>query len=143
MSRRHLAARLAKLEAKLPPSPLEEKDRTLYAFLTMRELSRSIDLQAAAEAGDQVDGLEAYLDTLDARACARAKAPYSEDVQALLRQEYLIGPVEELPTRYPGFESPGFPLVESLFRSHAERVAAAVPWGELFPELAENTTEKS
>lgn len=138
MSRRSILARLARLEAKVPAKPEARGDEGLFEWLTMRELDRAIGLAEAA----RVDGREygeaeeAFLDALDERARARASAPYAADVQALLRQEYLIGPLEELPSRYPDFKDQARPLVESLFREPAERLAAAVPWAELFPEPA-------
>lgn len=137
MSRRSILARLARLEAKLPAKPETGVDDGLFEWLTMRELERSIRLAEAARVyGREYDEAEEeYLDTLDERARTRAKAPYAEDVQALLRQEYLLGPVEELPSRYPGFRHLTHPLVEALFREPAQRLSVVGPWAELFPEL--------
>lgn len=134
MTPHQLAARLKKLEARAIETPGAEGGCDLLRYLTARELDFLVDVEEAMRNGSQVDVWMPHLEELEHRAQGRSESPLAEDILTLLNQESMIGPVEDLPARYPGFEVPTHPLVEALFRGPAERLSAFAPWADLFPQ---------
>lgn len=141
-----LANRLKRLEAKKAKQRETKKAQDIFKddteatealkYLTMRELDRVTVLEERAlGSGDALkpDEVQAYLIVLDDRIESRRSAPYAAAILNLLKEEYLLGSLELLPEKFPGFRAPRFPVIQAIL-DEAANLSQQVAWNELFPE---------